>query len=350
MTVKVTAANLYAIAPAAKREIVDGIVAAQASIARTGALDTPARAAMFFAQIAHESGGFTIVKESLFYTSAARLRTVWPSRFGAKTDAQLARFIRNPQALANNVYANRLGNGNAASNDGWNYIGRGVIQNTGKANYQEMGTAIGANLVATPSLLEAFPAALQAAAAFWTSRNLNSYADRGDIDGCTLRINGGYTGLADRKIYFKRAKAVHWGTDGVVPTPVAKVEYLRIGDKGPAVLALQLLLKTKGYYTEGALDSDFGPGMRAEVKAFQIAKGLLADGVYGPSTRDALNATTTSVGTPAQPDPVVAQPVPDPAADFSLILAFIAAAVVGVLVACRKGIAKLFNRKDRSNG
>jgi len=106
MALTITAANLFAIAPAARPAIVDGIVANQAALARAGILDSAARAALFFAQTPHESGGFTILVESGWYTSAARIRAVWPSRF--PTEAAAAPYVRQPEKLFNLVYATRL--------------------------------------------------------------------------------------------------------------------------------------------------------------------------------------------------------------------------------------------------
>lgn len=166
-------------------------------------IDTPARLAAFLAQVAHESGNLGRLVESLNY-SAQGLVAVWPRRFTADTAAAYA---RHPEQIANLVYAERMGNGDLASGDGWRYRGRGLIQVTGRANYAACGKALGLDLVGAPELLEQPEPAARSAAWFWRMRNLNPMADRGDIEGITKAINGGLTGLADRKERYAAALA-----------------------------------------------------------------------------------------------------------------------------------------------
>jgi putative chitinase len=175
-------------------------------------INTPQRIAAFVAQLAHESGEFERLKESLSYSSAERLTKVWPNRF--PTVAQAEPFVRNEQKLGNKVYANRLGNGDEASGDGFRYRGRGLIQLTGRANYRDTGKAIGVDLEARPDLLLEPATSALAAAQFWSSRGLNALADSnaGDNDDedfvtITKRINGGTVGLAERKKYWASARA-----------------------------------------------------------------------------------------------------------------------------------------------
>ena len=175
-------------------------------------ISTPQRAAAFLAQIAHESGQLCRLVENLNY-SADRLMKVWPKRFPTIEKATL--YERNPEKLANYVYANRLGNGDDQSGDGWKYRGRGVIQVTGRANYRTIGDALGLPLEEQPELLEEPDAASLSAAYFWKSRGLNELADdRNDDDDdedfvrITVIINGGQTGLDDRRAYWATAKNV----------------------------------------------------------------------------------------------------------------------------------------------
>lgn len=169
------------------------------------------RIAAFIAQLAHESGGFRRLSENLTYTSAARICAVWPKRFADEDSAQP--FVRNPEALANRVYANRLGNGTAGSGDGWRYRGRGLLQITGRANYDEAGRALGLALLQEPDrLLEPVNAA-RSAAWFWQTRGLNALADDrsdddddGDFVSITKIINGGTTGLSERRRYWAQAR------------------------------------------------------------------------------------------------------------------------------------------------
>ena len=170
------------------------------------------RIAAFLAQIAHESGELGRLTENLSY-SAARLTQVWPKRFPSR-EAALP-YERNPQRLADYVYANRLGNGNAASGDGWRYRGRGLLQLTGRGNYRSVGSALTLPLEASPELLEQPLPAARSAAYFWKTHGLNELADdhnsdNDDEDFVTIcvRINGGYAGLRHRQQYWARAKAV----------------------------------------------------------------------------------------------------------------------------------------------
>ncbi len=169
-------------------------------------VNTAARWAAFIAQIAHESAQFTRLVEGLSY-SVRGLMTTWPQRFPTERVAQP--FARNPEKLANYVYANRLGNGPPESGDGWRYRGRGLIQVTGKANYTAAGAALGLPLVAQPAMLERPTDAVRSAAWFWQSRHLNELADADSLDAfeaITRRINGGLTGLADRVVLWHKAQ------------------------------------------------------------------------------------------------------------------------------------------------
>lgn len=164
-----------------------------------------ARQAPFIANIGHESGHLTRLSENLSY-SAERMMQIWPKRF--PTLASTAGYARNPQALANKVYANRMGNGDEASGDGWRYRGRGLIQLTGKSNYETCGAAVGHDLVSNPQFVESPALASLSAAWFWSVNGLNELADKGDQTAICKRINGGTHGLADRLALFEVAKRV----------------------------------------------------------------------------------------------------------------------------------------------
>jgi putative chitinase len=165
-------------------------------------LSTVARRAAFIAQGAHESAGFSTFIENLNYNAAA-LNRVWPSLFPIAIAAQ---YNRQPERIANRAYANRIGNGDEASGDGWRYRGRGVFQLTGKGNYVACGTALGLDLVAHPELLEEPTNAFRSAGWFWNSKALSPLADMGNFNEITRRINGGYNGLVDRVRYWNAAK------------------------------------------------------------------------------------------------------------------------------------------------
>jgi len=159
-------------------------------------INTPMRQAMFLSQIAHESGGFRHVSENLNY-SASALRRVFGKYF--PTDEMAYEYARKPEKIANRVYANRMGNGNEASGDGWKYRGRGLIQLTGKNNYLSFSLAADNNSFIDPGLLTEPEYAAMSAGWFWQDNGLNVLADTGDVRAVTRRINGGYNGLADRQ-------------------------------------------------------------------------------------------------------------------------------------------------------
>lgn len=161
---------------------------------------TPKRLAAFLAQTAHESAGFTAVRENLNYSAQALMKT-WPSRFNATTAAAYA---RQPEKIANKVYANRMGNGDEASGDGWRYRGRGLIQTTGKANYTKLAQYIKKSLEETIEYCETVEGSVESACFYWASNNLNAIADTGDMTTLTRRINGGVIGLADRLDKYKK--------------------------------------------------------------------------------------------------------------------------------------------------
>lgn len=175
-------------------------------------INTSARIAAFLAQVAHESQDFTRVVENLNY-SAQGLANTWPSRYAiapkaaTKTPNALAHKLhRRPEAIANNVYANRMGNGDEASGDGWKHRGAGLKQLTGKANHTACGKVLGIDLVRHPELLQEPEWAVASACWFWQANGLSALADRGDFRGMTIKINGGTIGLPERVAYHEVAK------------------------------------------------------------------------------------------------------------------------------------------------
>ena len=168
-------------------------------------INTPQRIAAFIAQCAHESGEFTALKENLNYR-AVTLRKIFPKYFTTDEIAnQYANLPNKQEAIANKVYANRMGNGDEASGDGFRYCGRGLIQLTGKDNYSWFAASIGIKPDEASEYLQTFEGAAQSACWFWESNNLNAFADVGDILTMTKRINGGTIGLEDRKKHYEHA-------------------------------------------------------------------------------------------------------------------------------------------------
>jgi len=170
-------------------------------------INTPKRAAAFIAQCAHESGNFRALKENLNYT-ASSLSRVWPRLFPPDIATQYA---HNQPKIANRAYGSRMGNGDEASGDGWKYCGRGLIQLTGKNNYQAFADSLEMTVEDVPEYLATFEGAAQSACWFWETNNLNQYADKGDILTMTKRINGGTLGLADRQKHYDHALHVFGG-------------------------------------------------------------------------------------------------------------------------------------------
>ncbi len=175
-------------------------------------INTPQRMAAFLAQVAHESVETTHLTEGLSYSSAERLCAVWPRRF--PTPALAAPYVRNPEGLANFVYANRGGNGDAASGDGYRYRGRGLFQLTFRDNYRIAGNALGLPLENDPDSVTTPEIAALTAAQYWQRRELNALADhqpgdddKKDFEQITIRINGGLVGLSERQWYWAQAQA-----------------------------------------------------------------------------------------------------------------------------------------------
>lgn len=169
-------------------------------------IDIPLRICHFLAQIIHESGHLKYKSENLNYSSKA-LCSVFGKYFKSMDIAE--QYARKPEKIANKVYANRMGNGDESSGDGWKYRGRGLIQLTGYTNYKKCSEYLGIDLVNNPDLISNNPeVSIKAACWFWNSNSLNNFADKDDIITITKRINGGTNGLEDRKRNLKLAKEI----------------------------------------------------------------------------------------------------------------------------------------------
>tara|TARA_B100000508_G_scaffold104029_1_gene82334 strand:- start:1356 stop:2066 length:711 start_codon:yes stop_codon:yes gene_type:complete len=177
------------------------------------------RAAHFFAQCGHESGGFRLFSENLNYSKSG-LRRVFRKYF--PTDALAAQYARKPEMIANRVYGNRMGNGNEQSGEGWKYRGRGAIQLTGKNNYTGFSRYMKDPKILSDPDIVATQYSFESAMYYFNENNLWAIADRGINDSTirtiTKRINGGYNGLADR--ISKTHKFYKWLEEGVnLPDP-----------------------------------------------------------------------------------------------------------------------------------
>jgi len=240
---------------------------------------TNERIAMFLGQCAHESGQFNIMTENLNYSAAGLLKTFKKYYNPALANAH----ARNPEKIANHVYANRMGNGPESSGDGWKFRGHGFIQLTGRSNHTSFYNSLGLGIDAGLAYIKTLDGALESSCWFWKTNGLNAFADRIDIEGATRRINGGTNGLKDRIGYVRKALLVleEDGKSSVNPAPTKRT-VLRFGDKGEDVFELQQKLTKAGFRV--SIDGDFGKGTKAAVEQFQTMNKLTADGVAGPKT------------------------------------------------------------------
>jgi len=239
-------------------------------------IDTPLRLSAFLSQCGHESMGLMAIEENLNYSQSALLNV-----FGKYFTAELAaNYARKPELIANRVYANRMGNGPEKSGDGWRYRGRGVIQLTGKNNYQKFAEFLGQDLDYVMGYLTTYKGALESACWYWHTNGLNRFADEQDMRELTRRINGGYNGLEDRINHYEHINHVfglvteqHTLTQSQV-----NMRTLRKGDHGEEVEQLQRALGLS------PVDGIFGQGTERAVMAFQARNGLSPDGIAGRRT------------------------------------------------------------------
>lgn len=169
-------------------------------------INTSLRISHFLAQVTHESNDFKVLKENLNYSQSGLL-SVFRKYF---TPAQALAYARKPEKIANRVYANRLGNGDEASGDGWKYRGRGAIQVTGKTNYMKCSLYLfnDERLLTNPDKLLEPKYAILSACWYWSVNGLNRIADTDNIQLLTRKVNGGINGLSDRQRRFTRIYSV----------------------------------------------------------------------------------------------------------------------------------------------
>jgi putative chitinase len=171
-------------------------------------IDTPEEQLAFLAQTHHESWGYTHLRENMHYSTKEQLVKVFPKYFRDMSDKRLKEFIGQDKKIGDLVYANRLGNGNEFSGDGYNFRGGGLIQITGRNWYTLLSkrTFKDDRLVVNPNLITDPEYAVASACFFWQECNLNHYA--GDFEALTKRINGGLNNYAERVALLKRAQAI----------------------------------------------------------------------------------------------------------------------------------------------
>lgn len=256
-------------------------------------INTPSRIAGFISQCGHESGGWQVFSENLNY-SAKGLNTTFAKYF-KNAGRNALEYAKNPEKIANVVYANRMGNGNVASGDGWRYRGRGPIQLTGKANYTSFANEMCADAIKNPDIVcNDKNIAIMSAVWFWNENHLNRFTDISDIKGLTKAINGGYTGLNDRIFHYNNALSLLGNTDLIdddddddtldeneIDDENDNFMVLRRGSRGDGVKTIQ---KKLGLTADGI----FGLNTEKALKKWQKENKLSADGIAGPMTLDIL--------------------------------------------------------------
>lgn len=245
----ITETDLRRFAPKAKPEYVAALLGNVYQLRISGILDNSYRLCHFMAQCAHETGGFTIVRESLHYTTAARIREVWPSRFRDKSDGELAALVKNERKLADAVYFGRMGNVQAG--DAYDFRGGGFLQTTGRAAVTKYSKALG--LEVASSLLDDPGTTLQFACLEWSESKCNVYADENDLTKVSKAINTGSAAgnvkpvdVSKRQQWFAKAWAI-WGEKGKpdVPAEKSNIGFLKLG--GGALGAVELTRQVSPY-------------------------------------------------------------------------------------------------------
>jgi putative chitinase len=275
------------IAPRAFPNYTRAFDAGDAAFAAAG-LTTPLRLAHFLAQALHETGGGTVLFESLAYRTPARLLQIFGvgNHTAAIRPEEVDALLGNEQALAERVYG--LGNprkarelGNTLPGDGYRYRGGGLLQTTGRANYKHMGDLCGTDFESTPTLIVDPAHALGPALGEWTQGHLNDAADRNDLHTITRVINGGTNGLAERQALFDQIWTI-LGTDSPEPW--------RTATDNPDTRWLQETLNHLGTTPLLLVDGKSGPATTTALKTFQSHHNLTPDGTPGPLTIAALKS------------------------------------------------------------
>ena len=232
-------------------------------------VNTPPRVAMFLAQCGHESSDFRRLEENMMY-SADGLRRTFPRYFGVKRMPNADDYARRPEKIANHVYDDAIRSnplGNTKKGDGWRFRGRGLIQVTGRWNYEMLAKAFDkSGALEAVQWLETPEGSVLSALDFWKRNKLNPLADKGDVEAVTKKINGGTHGLADRVRRYRFA----------CNALVAKEGDLFVGSFGPVVASLQ---KTLGITADGI----FGMGTYGALLTLQETIGIKPTGSISPS-------------------------------------------------------------------
>jgi putative chitinase len=190
--------------PHAKKEIVNALIENEDELSKQYEIDSPLKWSHFLAQTGHESGGFTTVEENLNYRSET-LAAVFPKYF---KDVDPDDYAHQPAKIANHVYANRMGNGDEESGEGYKFRGRGLIQLTGKSNYSAMAHDLGVDLDDLVNHLATADGAVESAAWFWHKNGINKLAEEDNVLAVTKKVNGGTIGLQERTNHTEKLKEI----------------------------------------------------------------------------------------------------------------------------------------------
>lgn len=289
-----TEVELKQFAPSAKAHYVDALLHNWPEMQRRG-INTPLRLCNFLAQLAHESGGFTIVRENTNW-SPKRMCEIWPGRYKTPMDPRILLCGSDPVKKANLAYSHRADIGNQGGNDGWDFRGCGPMQDTGRYAFREAGSILGMDLETEPEVYENIHLSMKVAVVKWERMGLNILADRHYIRAIGNKINRGSAyskyepiGHASRLKWFSKA----WTLFGDTPQPEVP-EGMALGAYGASVEALQGRLRELGYGV-GSVDGVFGPATARAVAAFKYdhkrhtGEVLETDEVAGPETLAALD-------------------------------------------------------------
>jgi putative chitinase len=251
-------------------------------LGEAGLLGSELRWCHFAATVYEETGGFTELRESLKYTHAATLRKTWPSRFGHRSDAELAGLLRNERALAEAVYGGRMGN-RPGTSDAFDFRGGGWIQTTGRAAVEGYATKLG--IVPSPATLDDPATTLRFAVLEWTEGRCNTFCDANDIVKVAKVINTGSAssnvvpiGMNDRRKAFARAWAI-WGDTGAADAPADAEDIPGHGKAGAVGGTVGTLGAVAVYEANGLIGGtrvSFGERLDQARQAAQVAQELRA--------------------------------------------------------------------------
>lgn len=273
--------EILRVSPRASAPLVQALVDNQAMLAARD-IDTRLRVSHFLAQIMTETGGLRRLDENMNY-SATRLTQVFSRR--VVTPAKAAALAGQPEAIANWIYRNRLGNGGPETGDGWAYRGSGYIQLTGRTNYRLRGEEIGLPLEGQPDLARQPGPGLEAAAAYWAARRINVPADLNDRRGIRRLVNGPrMEGLDQAILWHNRIWSGIYRDRDPFPNEAAAIETAQIEDELDARMALDRILVEEGFAESGALESGGEEAAAQALREYQESRGLEPTGVLDDDT------------------------------------------------------------------